>query len=233
MPDLDRSLIANLPPFEGLSGPDLDRILAEARPARYPKGRAVFEQDAQARSFFLLLNGHIRVVRSTADGDRIVMRYIDEGELFGIAPAIGRETYPATAVAAVDCVVLAWPSALWADFAARYPPFAACAARTVGDRLQESHARVMEMATEQVEQRIALTVLRLAERSGRKTQDGIEIDFPVSRKDIAEMAGTTLHTVSRLLSTWEERGLVVGGRQRVVVTDADGLKRIAQSRKRR
>jgi CRP-like cAMP-binding protein len=55
----------------------------------------------------------------------------------------------------------------------------------------------------------------------------VEIDFPVSRQDVAEMTGTTLHTVSRILSEWEARGLVESGRQRIVLLDQDKLAAIA------
>jgi CRP-like cAMP-binding protein len=163
----------------------------------------------------------------------VVARYINEGELFGIAVAMGRDTYPATAVAAVDCVALSWPNSVWPEVQSRFPSFGASAYRTIGSRLQDTQARVMEMSTQQVEQRIAQTVLRLVQQSGRKTVGGIEIDFPITRQDIAEMTGTTLHTVSRLLSAWEEDGLVRSGRQRVTVTNPHRLMLIAENRRRK
>lgn len=233
MAALDRSLIAGLPQFQGMAGEDLDRMLQRARSARYPKDSAVFEQGAEATSFFLLLSGHIRVVRTSPEGHQVIARYINEGELFGIAVAMGRGTYPASAVAAVDCVALSWPNGAWGEFQERFPSFAAGTYRTIGTRLQETQAQVMEMSTAQVEQRIANALLRLVKQSGRKTDGGIEIDFPISRQDIAEMTGTTLHTVSRLLSAWEGEGLVRGGRQKVTVTDPHGLMLIAENRRRR
>jgi hypothetical protein len=93
----------------------------------------------------------------------------------------------------------------------------------VGARLQEAHTRVIEMSTEEVERRVARTLLRLANQAGRKVDRGIEIDFPISRQNIAEMTGTTLHTVSRILSAWEQAGIVESGRQRVTLRDAHRL----------
>jgi hypothetical protein len=66
---------------------------------------------------------------------------------------------------------------------------------------------------EQVQRRVAHALLRLAKQAGRKVEEGVRIDFPISRQDIAEMTGTTLHTVSRILSAWEERGWVVVARR--------------------
>ncbi|RUX19925.1 Crp/Fnr family transcriptional regulator [Mesorhizobium sp. M2A.F.Ca.ET.042.01.1.1] len=230
MASLDRSLIAGLPVFEGIASADLDRIIGQARSIRIAKDQLVFEQEQEAHSFFLLLDGHVRVVKSTPDGHEVTVRYISPGELMGIASALGRTTYPANALAAVDCVALAWPSQLWATFAASYPSFSANAYKTVGIRLQDAHARVIEMSTEQVEQRVAHALLKLIKQSGKKTEEGIMIDFPISRQDVAEMTGTTLHTVSRLLSAWEDQGLVKSGRQRVVVVEPHRLLVIAEGR---
>jgi CRP-like cAMP-binding protein len=132
-------------------------------------------------------------------------------------------------VAAVDSVVLAWPSAAWSRLSERFPALATGALRTVGSRLQDAHTRVMEMSTEAVERRVAHAVLRLLKQAGRKTERGIEIDFPISRQDLAEMTGTTLHSVSRILSGWEAQGLVDAGRMRVVVRDPHRLFIIAES----
>ena len=120
-----------------------------------------------------------------------------------------------------------------AGAAVAFPSFGASAYTTIGTRLQDTQARVMEMSTAQVEQRIASALLELVNQAGRKTVDGIEIDFPITRQDIAEMTGTTLHTVSRLLSAWEDEGLVKSGRQKVTVADAHQLMLVAESRRKK
>lgn len=228
MSRLDRSLISGLPVFQGLDADGLDKILESARSMRVEKETVIFEQDGEAHSFFVLLDGRVRVVKSTADGQQVIVRYIVAGELMGIAQALGRTTYPASAIAVVDCVVLAWPGRLWPEFAATYPAFGANTYKVVGSRLNDVQTQVIEMATEQVERRVAHSLLRLIKQSGRKTEEGILIDFPISRQDIAEMTGTTLHTVSRLLTAWEEKGLVRSGRQQVTVVEPHRLMVLAE-----
>jgi cAMP-binding proteins - catabolite gene activator and regulatory subunit of cAMP-dependent protein kinases len=230
---LDRSLVSGLPAFAGLSGEDVDAVLATARSSLFPKDSEVFSQDEEAGQFFLLLSGHIRVVRTTPEGDQVIARYINEGELFGIAIAMGQGTYPATAVAAVDCVVLCWPNAAWPGLQSRAPAFGANAYQTIGARLQDTQSRVVEMSTRQVEQRIAGAVMRLVQQSGRNTDEGVEIDFPITRQDLAEMTGSTLHTVSRLMSAWEDEGIVKSGRQKVTVTDPHALMLVAENRRKK
>ena len=228
MPNLDKSLVADLPMFAGVEPDDLNNILREAQSIRYQKGTNVFQQDEEAHSFFILLHGHLRVMKVTPDGQQVVVRYVTPGEIFGIAMAMGRGTYPATALAVVDSLALVWPSAAWPRLVAKHPSLAVNTIQTVGSRLQDAHTRVVEMSTEQVERRVAHALLRLAKQAGRKGEGGIQIDFPISRQDVAEMTGTTLHTVSRILSAWEDQGLVESGRQRISIRDPHKLFTLAE-----
>ena len=223
MPRLDASLLTVLAPFARLNTDQIREILDLAQPKRFDAGVAVFDEGAVAERFFLLLDGHIRVIRTTPGGEQIIALHIPAGQLFGIAPALGHKAYPATAMTAVESLVLSWPTRLWHDFVSRYDGFGPETAKTVGRRVAEMQDRILELATQQVEQRIANAVLRLVNQSGRKTDEGIEIAFPITRQNLSEMTGTTLHTVSRLLSQWEKDGIVKSTRKRVVVTDAHQL----------
>ena len=154
----------------------LDDMLARAVSFRSAKDSYVFREGEEAHSFFLLLDGYVRVVKVTPDGEQVIVRYIATGELLGIAKAIGRDTYPANAVAAVDCVLLAWPSNAWDAIVAAHPGFATNTYAIVGSRLVGTQDRVVELATERVEQRVANAILSLARQTGRKTDEGILID---------------------------------------------------------
>lgn len=231
MSALDRSILDAVPAFAALTGKEIDIVLAQARSLRYPKGTTVFEQGGAADSFFVLLHGHLQVVKLTPAGQQVVIRYVVPGEMFGIAVQMGRQSYPATAQAVMDSLALVWPSSAWPTLVARCPVLAESALHIVGTRLDEAHVQVVELATEEVERRVAHALLRLLKQAGRKVDDGIEVAFPITREDVAQMTGTTLHTVSRILSAWEARGLVEGGRQRIVVRDPHGLFAIAETPK--
>ena len=215
---LDNTLLALLPPFKGLESGQIREILDQAQPCRFSTGETIFGEGNDAENFFLLLDGYVRAVRITEDGDQVVALHVSSGQLFGIARAIGRTTYPASAIAAAECVVLGWPMRLWDGFVAKYPRFATETYSTVGRRMGELNDRIVEMSTLHVEQRVANAILRLVQQAGRKTDHGIEIDFAITRQDVAEMAGTTLHTVSRLLSAWQKGGIVESRRKHIVVT---------------
>jgi CRP-like cAMP-binding protein len=220
---LDRSLIIGLPLFAGMTDAQLTDVLDGAVSRRYASGTPVFEQGQAAEHFFVLLHGRLRVTQVTPDGQQTVVRMVNPGDLFGIAKALRRTDYPGTATAVVDSIALAWSMERWDELLPQHPSLAINAMQTMGMRLQEAHTRIRELSTEEVERRVAHAVLRLASQSGRKEAGGIRIDFPVSKQDIAEMTGTTLHTVSRVLTAWEHGGLVEGGRQKLLVKDPHRL----------
>jgi CRP/FNR family transcriptional regulator, nitrogen oxide reductase regulator len=220
---LDVALISHLANFSDFSRQELAEFIAKSHAIRVPQNKAFFSEGEEAHSFFLLLDGHIRVVRTTASGEQVIIRYISSNDIFGIAKAVGQEKYPANAVAAVDCIALAWPTHMWDDTIQRFPSFGKSVNKAIGDRLLDIQERVIELATEQVEQRVALALLKLMTQTGKEIEDGTLIDMPLSRQDISEMTGTTLHTVSRLLSAWEQEGLVKSSRKKVVITNSQKL----------
>ena len=225
---IDRTVVRSLALFERMSDEELDRLLAHATARRVAQGDAVFEQGQQAENFFLLLHGRLKVTQVTQDGQQIIVRVVHPGDLFGFAKALQRSDYPGTARAATESVIIGWPTDLWPHFVEENPRLAVSAMQTIGQRLEEAHTRIREISTQEVERRVAHAVLRLSRQAGRQEEHGIRIDFPISRQDIAEMTGTTLHTVSRILSSWEGRGLVEGGRQKLVVIDIPGLRSLAE-----
>lgn len=226
---MDRSVLRSIPLFAVMSDEQLDRMTAQGSARRIPQGESVFEQGDPAKAFYLLLHGRLKVTQVTRDGQQIIVRVVHPGDLFGFTRAIGRPDYPGTATAAVDSLVASWPTESWDGFVENNPQLAMSAIRTIGQRLDEAHTRIREMSTEEVERRVAHAVLRLVEQAGKRDEVGMRVDFPISRRDIAEMTGTTLHTVSRILSAWEARGLVEGGRQKLVVCDAAALSRLAEN----
>ena len=117
-----------------------------------------------------------------------------------------------------ECVALCWPNRLWPEFTTRYDGFATEAYVMVGERVGEMNNRIVEPATQQVEQPVACAILRLINQMGQKVEGGIEVGFPIKRQNISDMTGTTLHTVSRLLSAWEMDGSLVSERRKITVS---------------
>lgn len=215
---LDPALLAGVPLFHDVAPDALRDIAAEARLVRVPGGQAFFEEGAPATAFFVLVRGQVKVTQMSAEGHEVILRMIGPGDAFGgVAPFTGGGEYPVTAVALGRAEAAAWDQGTITRLMRTHQPIALNAVRMVAQRLHELQHRHRELMTERVERRVARALLRLAQHAGRRVDAGVEIDFPLSQQDLAEMTGTTVFTVSRILSGWQERGLVAIGRRRVVI----------------
>ena len=114
--DIGSNRRRNLPvSLRWIARDQIEDILSAARSLRFARNAHIFEQGAEAQFFFLLLRGHVQALKVTPKGEQVVVRYVSTGEIFGVAHAIGLSAYPATAIAAVDSVVLIWPASMWSD----------------------------------------------------------------------------------------------------------------------
>lgn len=228
--------MADLPDIGMLERSELFRgvppdVLEEARRAAFRKkflaGDVLIQQEDAATTLFTVVVGRLRATQTTSDGQQIIIRYLGPGEIAGYAILSGSDVHPGAVTAVDDSHVIGFPAAVIRGLMVRHSSIAINAVRLLGARYRDLQVRLRELATEKVDRRIAHTLLRLAQQAGRRTIRGIEIAFPLSRQDLAEMSGTTLHTVSRTLSGWEERGVVDSGRRRVVIAKPGDLAMIA------
>lgn len=227
-PEEALSWLAEAPLFQGLSPTELQAALRSARRRHARREAFFFQQGDPASALYVLTAGRVRLTQVTPEGDQVILHLVHPGEMFGGIAVLGDATYPVSAQALEDCQALAWDGEGMVRLMERTPRLALNALRLLAGRVQELQDRVRELATERVERRVARTLLRLARQAGRKVENGVLIDLPLSRQDLAEMTGTTLFTVSRVLSRWEQQGLVEAGRERVLIRFPHGLVRIAE-----
>lgn len=134
-----------------------------------------------------------------------------------------------TAQAVGPVKAVAWDQETMLKLMTAHPRLAMNMLHAAVERLDDLQSRYLELSVERVERRIARAVLRIMKQSGRKTDEGILIDFRLSRQDLADYTGTTLYTVSRALTRWEKKGWTASGRERIVVTDPHALVAFAEA----
>jgi CRP-like cAMP-binding protein len=215
--------------FQGIDSSALTGIAAAGQPRAVRAGAFFFFQDAPASRLYVLLTGRVKFTQVTATGQQVLVRLAGPGEVFGTVAALGDAVYAASAQAVGPCTALGWESAVMAGLLEQYPRLALNALRFLAGRLREFQDRSRELATERAEQRVAHALLRLADQLGRAVPDGLLLDLPLTRQDIAELTGTTLFTASRILRRWEQAGLISSGRAQVVLRQPDALRRLAET----
>jgi CRP-like cAMP-binding protein len=220
--------MAQTPPFHGLSLSELQVVSQAAHLCQMKRHAFFFRQGEPATSFYILIEGQVRLTQVTTEGHQVLLRFISPGETIGIIAALENTVYPLSAQAVKNCQALAWDSTTLEQLMERYPRLAINGLRLVSQRWHELEERYLELATERVERRVAQALLRLVRQVGHKVEDGVLINLPLTRQDLAEMTGTTHYTISRILSRWEQEKLVKTGRGRVLICYPHGLACIAE-----
>ena len=224
---IDARLLLRSDMFGGLDEAALTAVVAAVSVRRLTAGTTIFAQGDPGHTCHSLLEGRVKIVQTRPDGGQSVLRFIGSGEMYGTVAAMMNKPFPADAVAVLDSVEIVWPVAAMRRLIREWPEIGISSTASAGGRLFELQRRMGDLTGERVEQRIARAVMRLGEQAGRRTDAGIEIDFPLTRQDLAEMAGATLHTVSRTLSAWDHHGVTASTRRRIVIRDAEALAALA------
>ena len=227
MSQTDLAILANSELLRGASREILQDALAASSRRRFDAGQTLFGQGDPAAFLHTVIGGRVRLVQTTEDGRQIIIRYVGNGELAGFAVLAGQTHCPLTAEAVEVTHTATWSREALTRLMERHPSVAMNAVAVVTERYDQLQTRLRELSTENVERRLARTLVRLTEEAARRTSRGLEIAFPLSRQDLAELAGTGLHTASRTLSAWEEEGMIESGRRRVVVRQLDALRETA------
>jgi CRP/FNR family transcriptional regulator, nitrogen oxide reductase regulator len=220
--------VADGPLLRGLSAAALEQVAARATEKRVAAGETLFREGEPATTLYLVVSGRIKLTQLAADGHEVILRFVGPGDAVAALALFEDTAYPLTASSVIKSVLLAWHRDVVQELFQRHPPLAVNAMRLLSERLREVQERFRELATERVAQRIARALLRLVRQAGRRVEGGVLVDIPLSRQDLAEMTGTTLYTVSRVLSEWEGQGILESGRERVVVKRPHALVALAE-----
>jgi CRP-like cAMP-binding protein len=192
------------------------------------EGGFYFMQGDPAKHAYVLVTGRVKMMQITPNGQQITLRMMTPGQTYGGIAMLNPEAgYPATAQAVEDSTAMAWNTTSLRELAEKEPAISLNTMQLMHGYILELQERQKALVADRVEQRIARILLKLAAESGKKVEDGVLIDMRLTRKDVAEMSGTTLYTVSRTLSEWEREGLLKIGRERVIICEPHGLVKIA------
>ena len=221
------SMLAQSKLFKGLAPGILQAVQQHAYRLQVDSGHDFVQQGQPALALYVLIRGYAKIVQVTPDGHQVLMRYIGPGQEFGLVSVLEGFEYPASVQAVEECEVLVWPGELMAQYIERYSRIAFNTLRIMAQQNQETQSRYQELLTERVEQRLAQAILRLAQQVGHGITGGTLIDLPISREDLAEIIGTDLYSVSRLMSQWEREGLIQTDRKSILLLRKEELDRLA------
>ncbi|MBN1666596.1 MAG: Crp/Fnr family transcriptional regulator [Anaerolineales bacterium] len=225
--DLRLKILARLPFFVGLPAKALEEINRRFVEVGYQPGERIYTAGDPSERLFVVAEGRVKLLQHAAGGRDILLDLLTSGEFFGNLAILGVASYPDTAHAQAPACVLSIRAEDFRQVLDAHPELALKTLQVLGERLNNANRRVLLLSAMPVEQRIAFLLLELSAKFGRAQELGLLIDVPLSRDDLAEMAGTTPESVSRVLSQLQSRGMITSGRQWIAITDRAGLEALA------
>ena len=209
------------PLFAGLPDQVIAEIASCARPRTFNRNELLFLQGQPFLVLTLLQSGSVKHTQVGPNGSEVLIRFSGKGDIVDIQGEARCCSHTCSARALEFCRALVWDYGRIEMFAFLYPRLRDNISLLLCRKLEDLEERFREMATEKVAMRLSLALARLVQQIGKPSQMGIVVS--VRREELAQMTGSTISTVSRLLSGWSERGFVVPRRESVVVSHLEEL----------
>ena len=188
------------------------------------RSEAIWLVGAPSEFFAVAGTGFVKMTHTSPQGAEIAVELLGPGQCFGLLVALEGRIFPLSAVAVTQCWYLKVPTRLLQEIYQNNEKLRDQILRAVAPRLRRAHEMMSRMSSGKVEQRIAAVLLILSESYGRQGKlGGIRLNVPLTRLDIAEMAGTTVETCIRVMSKWQKSRIVTTDRQVITLRNLDML----------
>jgi CRP-like cAMP-binding protein len=210
--------------FSGVLPADYTRIVAAAHVKQFARREVLHLEGDPVHRILALTSGFAKISKLSTSGTEVILRFGVPGDVLGAADLFSSGKHCTSVQAFRPSRALVWDAVAFNALVERYPVLHQNMAQILIGDLLELEDRFREVATEKVAPRVARQLLRLQEQIGRRVNGVIEIGL--SREELAQMTGTTLFTVSRLLSAWEALGMVRPSRESVSIRDVAMLRAI-------
>jgi CRP/FNR family transcriptional regulator, nitrogen oxide reductase regulator len=220
------AVAARPPLFSGILAEDYARIAAAARVKEFVRGEMLYIGGDSVSQVLLLTSGFAKISQFGLSGMEVILRLSVPGDVLGAMGLFTTGLHFTTAQAFRMCRALVWDAPTFRALVTRYPVLHQNMVKILSEDLLELQERFREVATERVAPRVARQLVRLLKRIGRSVNGAVEVSL--TREELAQMTGTTLFTVSRLLSAWEERGMVKPRREGVTICDVPLLRAMSE-----
>jgi CRP-like cAMP-binding protein len=211
--------------FTGLSERECREIASCAKARTYARDELLFMQGQPVRNLMLIQSGSVKSTQLSPNGSEVILWMNGSGDAVGVPIDVSACYHTCSARAVVQCRALIWEYARLQTLLAEYPQIRKNIGQILSSRLNELEERFREVATEKVAKRVALALLRLLKQVGKQSTVGVEVSL--SREELAQMTGTTLFTISRLLSKWADEGFILPRREAVVIRDPRRLAQVS------
>ncbi len=210
-------LLKNVTIFSQLDEPALRDLSSLVVSKELGKDALVFGQEDAGDALFIIAQGRVKVVLYGESGKEITLSFFTEGEFFGEMSLLDNMPRSANVVTTENSVLLVLQREQFKKHLVETPTTAINILGELSRRLRKADEVIGNLALLDVYGRVARVLMDLAEKDGEEVEEGILIRKRPTQQDIASLVSTSRETVSRALSEFKKRGLLVMDGKRVVL----------------
>lgn len=220
--------IDSLPLFSCLPEADRQELSRHAIEIPIHKGQFIFREGDPAEWFHFVKQGNVKCVQSSLEGKEVTLKVLMPGDLFCCeATTLAGESHPGCAQAMGEGTVVKIPRKAMLNIIQRNPEAAVNIINYLSVRLRESQDNAKAFALDRADQRLATILIHLAQRAGISEAEGVRLSVKLTHQDLADMAGLTKETTSRILSRLKKDHIVTSSRKQLVIQDLARLQKMA------
>jgi CRP-like cAMP-binding protein len=216
--------------FSSLSDPSLKEISRLFTEEKFNRDDYIFFEGDLPEWLHIVMEGRIKLLKHSDTGKDIILQIYTPGDMFGEVSLFDRKPYAASAQAMELSNILKLSRKDFFLFFSRHPFIATEMIVELGRQLREAHATIKSLAVDRVEQRIAHILLKLADKVGVSEKGGVMINLPLTRQDLADMAGTTVETAIRVMSRFTKSKILKPANGKIFLLHAQALQRILEGK---
>lgn len=218
------SCIEKVPLFSSLSAEEISAMKSVMIAREFETGEVIVHQeDDSLQTFFIIASGSVQVTVVTQEGKQAILATLRKGEFFGEMGILDGEPRSASVVAAQKCLLLMLYRNPFLDILEKFPKLTIRMLVEMSRRLRHTNRQINTLSMMSVYGRVADVILQLARENGRKIGHMIVIDNRPTHQDIADMAGTSRETVSRIISQLQKKQFLSIDRKKMVILDEEKL----------
>lgn len=223
---MDIDILKNIPLFSELSEKDLEKILQVGNRQHYHKENLILIEEEIGSSMFVILDGRVKISRISDDGREVILAIMSEGDFFGEMSLLDGHTRSANVTAIDDSELLVIRREEFLQMLHDYPQIAINLLKELAQRIRKGDEHIKSLSLQDARGRVANTLLRIAEDYGVLRRGQVEINELPLQQDLANMAGTSRETISRVIKTLIQQGYLKKERGNIIIIDYEKFKAI-------
>lgn len=201
----------------------LDLMAQKSRIVNYPNKTIIYYQDEPNEKFYLIRDGKVKISKFTAEGKEVTVEIMGNGEAFGYVSLLENDTCECTVTTLTDTEILVMGKFDFQEMLEDYPELFRGLLTCTCHRLRSAYQHIETISASNAKQRVARILLEMARQEGQYKDSKLTFKSRLTHQELANLAGTSRETVTRVLTYLKQKGFIKVSRSTVCILNEDEI----------